>query len=98
MPLEGQVFAVVPGRAGRVRITCAEHGGELGWVAIAGTPYQTLAGPDGAFRLDGVPPGRHLLRAWRPPTDDADIALSGEITVDLAAGGTAAAAIVLARP
>ncbi len=49
-----------------IRIECDAHNWMLGWLYVADNPYAVVAGPDGTFTLDGVPPGRHRLKAWHP--------------------------------
>jgi hypothetical protein len=31
---------------------------------VLDTPHFVVTGEDGAFKLDGVPPGRHVVKAW----------------------------------
>lgn len=37
-----------------------------GWVVVAPHRWTAVTGADGAFRFDGVPPGRWTLVAWHP--------------------------------
>lgn len=53
------------------------------WVAVLDHPYFALTNADGAFSLDGIPPGTYHIRAWHPMLGTSD----GTVTV--AANGTA---------
>jgi hypothetical protein len=35
-----------------------------GLILVLDTPYFVVTGADGRFRLAGLPPGRHVLKAW----------------------------------
>jgi len=47
------------------------------WVAVFDHPYFAVTGANGAFTIDGVPPGTHQVRAWHPMLGLA----SGTVTV-----------------
>jgi len=49
---------------GEVHIYCSIHESMSGLILVVPTPYHTQAGPDGAFRIRGVLPGRYRLRTW----------------------------------
>lgn len=34
------------------------------WVGVIGHPYFAVTGPDGAFELRGLPPGRYTIEVW----------------------------------
>jgi hypothetical protein len=36
------------------------------WVATFDHPYFAVTGENGAFSMDGVPPGSYTLKAWHP--------------------------------
>ncbi len=49
---------------GLVRVYCNIHPQMSAFVHVTDNPYYTWAQPDGAFRIEGVPPGRYTLRVW----------------------------------
>ena len=53
------------------------------WVVVLDQPYFAITDSRGAFRIEGVPPGTHQIRAWHPMLGVTD----GSVTV--AANGTA---------
>jgi plastocyanin len=58
--------------AGIVRVYCNIHPQMSATIVVRNNPYFTLAEPSGAFRIDGVPPGRYTLKAWhRRATEEA---------------------------
>ena len=50
--------------------------------AVLATPHFTVTDADGRFRLEGLPPGHYVLKAW------VDSKTTRETPVDLAADGT----------
>jgi hypothetical protein len=59
-----------------VRIECDAHNWMLGWLYVAESPYAVVVKGDGTFALDGVPPGRHLLKAWHPTLGIKELEIS----------------------
>lgn len=53
------------------------------WIAVLDHPYFAITDTNGAFSMDGVPPGTYHVRAWHPMLGSSD----GTVTV--AANGTA---------
>jgi hypothetical protein len=47
-----------------VRFKCDVHGWMAAWVGVVAHPFFAVSGADGAFRLDGVPPGTYTVEAW----------------------------------
>jgi plastocyanin len=47
-----------------VSVRCDLHPWMQGWIGVVDHPYFAVTGPDGAFRLAGVPPGTYTVTAW----------------------------------
>jgi len=46
------------------KIICDVHGWMSSYVAVLPHPFHAITGEDGAFRIQGVPPGRYELAFW----------------------------------
>jgi len=51
-------------RVGVVRLSCEIHEHMEGVILIVDTPYFGKTDADGTFRLEGLPTGQFVLRAW----------------------------------
>jgi plastocyanin len=60
----GEAKGTTFGRPGVVRVYCNVHAQMRGLVLVLESALNTLAGGDGGFRLEGVPPGDYVLHAW----------------------------------
>lgn len=49
---------------GLVRIYCNIHPQMSAFVLVMDNPHYAWAGPDGSFRIEGVPPGSYTLKVW----------------------------------
>jgi plastocyanin len=49
---------------GLVRVYCNIHPQMVGFVRVVESDFYAVTGPDGAFRLDGVPAGTWTLKVW----------------------------------
>ena len=49
---------------GIVRVYCNIHPQMSAIVVVRDNPFYAKAGPDGAFRIEGVPAGKQVLKAW----------------------------------
>jgi plastocyanin len=49
---------------GLVRVYCNIHPQMVGFVRVVESDFYAVTGPDGAFRLDGVPVGTWTLKVW----------------------------------
>lgn len=78
----GDTRTVTFDRPGVVKVYCEIHQWMRSAVVVVQNPFHTRIGPDGRFRIPGVPPGLHRLAVW-----DVD---RGERVVDVAvpASGT----------
>jgi plastocyanin len=59
-PIPSLVFDV----AGLVTVRCDIHEHMRALILVLDTPHFVLSDPEGRFRLSGLPPGRHTLKAW----------------------------------
>jgi plastocyanin len=53
-----------PAAPGAVRLKCDIHKWMAAWVVYGESPYFTVTDRDGAFHLDGLPPGSWELEFW----------------------------------
>jgi plastocyanin len=59
-PIPSEVFDV----AGLVTLRCDIHEHMRALILVLDTPYFTVSDPQGRFRLEGLPAGRHVLKVW----------------------------------
>lgn len=66
--------------AGLVRVYCNIHPQMSAIVMVRDNPFFAKAGPDGSFRIEGVPAGRHVLKAWheRGGESSTEVVVPGE--------------------
>src|SRR5229473_7385487 len=77
-PIPSEVFDT----AGLVTLRCDIHEHMRGLILVLNTPYFVMTNPDGRFRLNGLPAGRYVLKAW------IDNKTTRERPVELKNGGT----------
>ena len=61
--LAPRVFRVA--ESAPIRIECNVHGWMRAYIAVFAHPCYAVTGPDGTFRIEGVPPGTYQLAAWQ---------------------------------
>ncbi len=76
-------------RPGVVNVYCNIHPEMAAYVVVLENNFFAVTQKDGAFKIDGLPAGRHSIVAWQPHGDP----YRGE--VEVVAGGTAQVAIEL---
>jgi plastocyanin len=59
-PVPSQTFDV----AGVVTLRCDIHEHMRGLILVLATPYFVVTDPEGHFRLEGLPAGKFVLKAW----------------------------------
>lgn len=74
-PIQNQVTSMTLEREGVVTVKCDVHGWMLAYVLVAPHPYTAVTDENGAYRIDGIPPGSYKLRAWHEAL--------GELTKDV---------------
>jgi plastocyanin len=85
-PKSGTWTAVAPGI---VRVFCNIHPQMSAIVVVRDNSYFAKAGPDGSFRIPGVPAGQYTLKAWHERGGE------GAIPISVAAAGEVGAKLVL---
>ncbi|NUP95440.1 MAG: hypothetical protein HUU28_04675 [Planctomycetaceae bacterium] len=71
-------------KAERMQVTCSTHTWMRSWVVVTDSNFYAVSGPDGSFRIEGLPPGEHKLEVWYPEAKKL------EATVKIDAEGRAA--------
>ena len=78
--------------AGVVRVYCNIHPQMSAVVVVRDNPYFARAAADGAFTLEGVPAGRHVLKAWHErggeAATDVTVPAEGAATAELTLDGS----------
>ena len=63
-------------RPGVVRVLCDAHPHMFGWIVLHDSPYFAVTDEQGAFTIDGIPPGTYRVTMWhegfRPRGVDKD--------------------------
>ena len=47
-----------------MEVKCDVHGWMGGWIFVAGNPYYSITGEDGAFSLTDLPAGKYSVQIW----------------------------------
>jgi len=75
-----------------MRIKCDIHSWMVSYVGVVAHPYFGVSGGDGAFRITGVPAGRHAIRVWHERygrlMKNVEVKAGGTVTVDFAYTGS----------
>ncbi|HEY1791797.1 MAG TPA: carboxypeptidase regulatory-like domain-containing protein [Opitutaceae bacterium] len=61
---ERPIPSVLFDAAGMVTLRCDIHEHMRAIILVLDSPYFVVSDPSGAYRLSGLPAGRHVLRAW----------------------------------
>ncbi len=56
----------------QIEVVSDRHPWAHAWIAVLDHPYYAQTAANGIFTIDGIPPGRYLLRAWHPAVGFAD--------------------------
>ncbi len=68
MPIKGQKLPVPMRKPGLIRLQCdAGHSWMNAWIYVFAHPYFAVTDDDGAFVIDGVPAGEHVVELWHEP-------------------------------
>lgn len=47
-----------------VKVTCDVHSWMSAWIWVSRHPYIAVTGPDGTYKIPGIPPGQYRLEVW----------------------------------
>jgi hypothetical protein len=91
-PAAGMVYRVqVKNPNVIMRLKCDVHSWMTAYIGVEPHPYFAVTGPDGGFRIGGVPAGRHSIRMWHERygelTRTVDVSAGKTTTVDVAYTG-----------
>jgi len=89
----GESRSVTFHHAGVVKVYCSIHEAMSATIFVAPTPWYAVAGADGRFAIEGVPPGRYRVRTWAeklPPTARELQVGSGVTSLEIRLGEAAA--------
>jgi hypothetical protein len=67
LPTQNQVIKKKIIQNGVIRVQCDAHTHMSAWVLAVDHPYFAVTDDNGAFKLDGVPPGKYTLAVWHAP-------------------------------
>ncbi len=77
-------------RPGVVDLLCNVHLEMSGFIVVVKNPYFARTSSDGAFRIDGIPAGRHQLRYWHerlpPQVLTVQVPETGSVNADFFVG------------
>lgn len=89
-PIKNQVNAVTLDREGVVTVKCDVHRWMLAYIVVRPHAYSAVTGEDGAYRIDGIPPGSYKIRAWHEGLGQLDkdvtVAAGRQATVNFEVG------------
>jgi plastocyanin len=81
----GTVRRVTFDKPGVVELLCNVHLEMAAFIVVMKNPYFDRTGPDGSFRIQNVPAGRHRLRCWQEgmPAREQIVEVPSEGTVNV---------------
>jgi plastocyanin len=88
---QGESKDVTFPQAGIVEVFCEVHEFMRGAIVVTENPYHAVVGPDGRFRIEGVPAGDYVIAFWHPGHEAL------EQRVSVTAGETARVEVSLRR-
>ena len=74
-PEERPIPSVVFDKPGLVTLRCDIHEHMRGLILVLSTPYFVMTDTAGRFRLDKLPPGKYMLKAWSRTTREKPVEL-----------------------
>lgn len=70
-----------------MKVECDVHNFMHGWVFVAPNPYFAMVDENGAFSIDGVPPGTYTIKSWHGRLGEQ------EQTIEVPAAGSVEASL-----
>lgn len=64
LPIRGARIARGAERPGMIVVKCDVHGWMQAFIRVDPHPFHAVSAADGAFRIDGIPPGSYKFSAW----------------------------------
>jgi plastocyanin len=61
---EAKPVTHVADKDGVIRWKCDVHAWMRAFIGVNKNPYQAVSGDDGAFKIEGIPPGTYTVEAW----------------------------------
>jgi plastocyanin len=77
MPIPGHVVPTNLKKEGIFKVSCDVHPWMRAWLLVLPTTAYGLTDENGAYKIDGVPPGKHKVKIWheRLGERDADVTI-----------------------
>lgn len=83
MPIPGHVVPTKLRKEGIFKVSCDVHPWMRAWLLVVPTAAYAVSDESGAYRIEGVSPGRHKVKIWHERLGEKDA------EVEIAAGQTA---------
>jgi plastocyanin len=83
MPIPGHVVPTKLKREGIFKVSCDVHPWMRAWLLVLPTSALAVTDENGAYRIEGLPAGKHRIRIWHERLGEKDA------EVEIAAGKTA---------
>jgi plastocyanin len=87
---KGQTKSFTFNKPGEVRLLCNVHPEMEAWVIVVPNPYFAKTGPDGAYSIPNVPPGKYTLKVWHEKAKftprEIEAPASGDVTGNFTSG------------
>ena len=58
-----------------IEVVCDVHAWMKGWIGVVEHPFYAVTGVDGAFTLQGVPPGDYVLGVWSEKLGEKELSV-----------------------
>ena len=68
----GQAKEVTFDKPGIVKVYCEVHEFMRAIIVVTESPFHAVVDQTGAFRIDGIPPGRYRFVVWHPDLDPVE--------------------------
>ena len=82
MPIPGHVVPTRLKKQGIFKVSCDVHPWMRAWILVLPTAKLAVTDENGAYRIEGLPPGKHQIKIWheRLGEKDAEIEISADRT------------------